>query len=47
MQLVLKEAEAAYEADEVPVGAVVVLQNKGTHPPFFCWVVLPNKLPNQ
>ncbi|MCA6440047.1 MAG: nucleoside deaminase [Sediminibacterium sp.] len=28
MQLALKEAEAAYEADEVPVGAVVVLQNK-------------------
>ena len=28
MQLGLKEAEAAYEADEVPVGAVVVLQNK-------------------
>jgi tRNA(adenine34) deaminase len=28
MQQALKEAEAAYEADEVPVGAVVVLQNK-------------------
>ncbi|MBX9733011.1 MAG: nucleoside deaminase [Chitinophagaceae bacterium] len=28
MRLALKEAETAYEADEVPVGAVVVLQNK-------------------
>jgi tRNA(adenine34) deaminase len=28
MQQALKEAEAAYEADEVPVGAIVVLQNK-------------------
>ncbi|MFY0080452.1 deaminase, partial [Acinetobacter baumannii] len=28
MKLALKDAEAAYEADEVPVGAVVVLQNK-------------------
>jgi tRNA(adenine34) deaminase len=28
MQQALKEAVAAYEADEVPVGAVVVLKNK-------------------
>lgn len=28
MRLALKEAEAAYEADEVPVGAVVVMQQK-------------------
>lgn len=28
MRLALKEAEVAYEADEVPVGAVVVLKNK-------------------
>lgn len=28
MQQALKEAVAAYEADEVPVGAVVVLRNK-------------------
>jgi tRNA(adenine34) deaminase len=28
MQIALKEAQKAYEADEVPVGAIIVLQNK-------------------
>ena len=28
MQQALKEAQAAYDADEVPVGAVVVMNNK-------------------
>lgn len=28
MQLALKEAQKAFEADEVPIGAVIVMQNK-------------------